>query len=78
MGPFINLSLISFLSNLIAISKHEEIYLFDFDEILLNARDCLRSISIKFIFFNLSLFLMISYSFIKLNLIFFFKILDCL
>ena len=37
IGPLINLLLTLFLSNLKAISKQVEIYLFDFDVIVLNA-----------------------------------------
>ena len=37
IGPLINLLEISFLINLNAISKQDEMYLFDLDEILSNA-----------------------------------------
>ena len=52
IGPLRNLLLTLYLSNLIAISKQVEIYLFDFDVILLNPETCSKSTSIKLIFFN--------------------------
>ena len=66
IGPLINLLEISFLINLNAISKQDEMYLFDLDEILSNALFCSKSTLIKFIFFNLSFFLIRSFSFIRL------------
>ena len=66
IGPLINLLEISFLINLNAISKQDEIYSFDLDEILSNALFCFKSTLIKFIFFNLSFFLIILFSFTRL------------
>ena len=77
IGPLINLLLTLFLSKLIAISKQLVIYWFDFDVILLNPEGCLKFTLIKFILFNLFFFLITSFSFVSLKLIFVLKIFAC-